>query len=310
MQTMTDSVKFVLRARSFKGNSLNKVGIVHGEHYVEEEDDDAAAADDDGDEYEHVILLSVLKIGAVIGEIALLSQEEKRTASVLTTQHCELYSLDEDNFNYIRNAHAEWHDILINSAEQRMVWTKQMKALVQNDDIRPEDLSAIQANNFLGKRRGTAARVVAPFHHGNQAVKRDGQTHWDYMIQRKMEPTVRVAKEIGRIGRTSSQFIEVGLERIKRTSKQAEERIRSLRRSKTRDGTASARASADPPGGEAKAGGGEPPPVVAGCRRGSTRDELITEAVRSMSVSPGGAEDGGLDDGEATAAQDHLGDAR
>lgn len=255
MRTMTDTVKFVLRSRSFKNQSLDRVGVVHGDAYVAEEARDDGGGDDD--DYQHVILLSVLKIGAVIGEIALLSEDEKRTASVLTTQHCELYSLDAENFNFIRSSHAEWHEILVHSAEQRVTWSKQMKALV-NDDVSPDDAAAVEhANNFLAKRRATASRVVAPFHATSTTIKRDGQSHWDYMKQTKVAPTLSAA---GDMLRNSSR----GIDRVHRISREINDRLRSssLRRSKN---------NGDATDGAAANGG---------------TDALVDSAVRRMSKEP------------------------
>ncbi|KAH8067727.1 voltage-gated potassium channel [Aureococcus anophagefferens] len=191
MRTMTDTVKFVLRSRSFKNQSLDRVGVVHGDAYVAEEARDDGGGDDDD---QHVILLSVLKIGAVIGEIALLSEDEKRTASVLTTQHCELYSLDAENFNFI-SSHAVARDPC--TARSSVTWSKQMKALV-NDDVSPDDAAA-----------------------------RDGQSHWDYMKQTKVAPTLSAA---GDMLRNSSR----GIDRVHRISREINDRLRSssLRRSK------------------------------------------------------------------------------
>ena len=244
-----------MRSRSFKNQSLDRVGVVHGDAYVAEEARDDGG--DDDDDYQHVILLSVLKIGAVIGEIALLSEDEKRTASVLTTQHCELYSLDAENFNFIRSSHAEWHEILVHSAEQRVTWSKQMKALV-NDDVSPDDAAAVEhANNFLAKRRATASRVVAPFHATSTTIKRDGQSHWDYMKQTKVAPTLSAA---GDMLRNSSR----GIDRVHRISREINDRLRSssLRRSKN---------NGDATDGAAANGG---------------TDALVDSAVRRMSKEP------------------------
>ena len=231
MMQFMDRLKFKLAGKDFIDSTLLKVGMSRPElHHDHDDDEDRGDSDGSADaDYvekmsEHVVLLNVLKIGAVIGEIALLSEDGKRTASVITTQHCELYSLHDESFNYICEHASEWHKILISSAEQRMAWSNEMKALVAGDVIETgiEDPSA-----FLAKRRTTASRIIGPFQRSDQVIKRDNQSHWDYMVQQKVVPKLEAVRGSGRkIIQTAQGSSYRASDRLKRVSKDAKKMLR------------------------------------------------------------------------------------
>lgn len=232
---------FQLQARAFSDASLRRVGISRDD------------GDDDGDSgsAEYVVLLSVLKIGAVIGEIGLLATDNLRTASVLTTSHCELYSLDADTFDHIRSRAAEWDAVLHQSSAQRRIWSTKMMGLVRGD-------SEHAAESFVAKRRTTASRLVGP----TRAVatttipKRDGQSDWDHLKQQKITPALESAKTSLELVRNSS-------------SKTLESMVRAKRISASRFGLASGDADA---GGDPKAGEDLAAAVSAALETGNTED--------------------------------------